>query len=93
MNEHTGKFYSLTPEVLNKNEYVYTEALDFVFSNDNIKNIAITGIYGSGKLTVWNTYVKEKEWDNIITGSLGKYEDNHSSNSREASINVGNYKY
>lgn len=73
MNEHTGKFYSLTPEVLDKNEEAYTEALDFAFSNDNIKNIAITGIYGSGKSTVWNTYVKEKEWDNIITVSLGKY--------------------
>lgn len=81
MNQHTGKFYSLTPEVLDKNEEVYTEALDFAFSNDNIKNIAITGIYGSGKSTVWNTYVKEKEWDNIITVSLGKYEDNYSLNS------------
>lgn len=92
MNEHTGKFYSLTPEVLDKNEEVYTEALDFAFSNDNIKNIAITGIYGSGKSTVWNTYVKEKEWDNIITVSLGKYEDNYSSNSREASVNSESYQ-
>lgn len=92
MNEHTGKFYSLTPEVLDKNEEAYTEALDFAFSNDNIKNIAITGIYGSGKSTVWNTYVKEKEWDNIITVSLGKYEDNYSSNSREASVNSESYQ-
>ena len=69
------KFESLTPKILDENNPIYTKALDFAFENDSIKNIAITGIYGSGKSTIWNTYVKEKNLKNIITVSLGKYED------------------
>lgn len=70
-----NKFNALTPEVLEENEQIYTEALDYAFSNSSIKNIAITGIYGAGKSTVWNTYVHEKELRNIITVSLGKYKN------------------
>ena len=69
------KFESLTPKILEENKPIYTKALDFAFENDSIKNIAITGVYGSGKSTIWNTYVKEKNLKNIITVSLGKYED------------------
>ena len=76
MEKENPKFNSLTPEVLDKNKEIYTKALDFAFSNKDIKNIAITGIYGAGKSTVWNTYVKETKKENIITVSLGKYEDN-----------------
>lgn len=76
MEKENPKFNALTPEVLDKNKEIYTKALDFAFSNKDIKNIAITGIYGAGKSTVWNTYVKETKKENIITVSLGKYEDN-----------------
>lgn len=71
------KFNSLTPEVLSENKLVYTEALDYAFGNNYIKNIAITGIYGAGKSTVWNTYVQEKKLSNIINVSLGKYENDY----------------
>lgn len=70
-----NKFNALTPEVLKENKQIYTEALDYAFSNDNIKNIAITGIYGAGKSTVWNTYVHQKGLSNVITVSLGKYKN------------------
>ena len=76
MEKGKPKFNALTPEVLEENNEIYTKALDFAFSNKDIKNIAITGIYGAGKSTVWNTYVKETKKENIITVSLGKYEDN-----------------
>ncbi|CAM4261222.1 hypothetical protein ERAQ111492_05490 [Erysipelothrix aquatica] len=69
------KFVSLTPEVLNKNEKVYNDALDEAFGNENIKNIAITGIYGSGKSSVWETYRQKKKFENVISISLGKYDD------------------
>lgn len=75
MGNQNEKFFSLTPETLNENKKIYTEALDFAFSNNSIKNIAVTGIYGAGKSTVWNTYVEQKKINNIITVSLGKYED------------------
>ena len=82
------KFNSLTPDILEENKQVYTDALDYAFSNDDIRNIAITGVYGAGKSTVWNTYkhnkLKEKyfkmyrrfvsnPFEKVITVCLGKY--------------------
>jgi len=34
----------------------YEEALDFVFDNSELLNIAITGSYGAGKTSVIETY-------------------------------------
>ena len=39
----------------------YEEALDFVFSNDEIKNIAIAGAYCSGKSSIVETYEEKKK--------------------------------
>lgn len=78
MENEKNKFNALTPEVLNENKKIYTEALDYAFGNSDIKNIAITGIYGAGKSTVWNTYVHQKGLSNLITVSLGKYKNNFS---------------
>ena len=73
---------SLTPDILDENKKVYTDALDYAFGNSDIRNIAITGVYGAGKSTVWNTYRKyklsnpeENTFKKIITVCLGKYED------------------
>lgn len=76
MEKENNKFNALTPEVLTENKQIYTEALDYAFSNSDIKNIAITGIYGAGKSTVWNTYIRQKGLNNVITVSLGKYKNN-----------------
>ena len=81
--ERKHKFNSLTPEVLPENKAVYTEALDFAFSNNDIKNIAITGIYGAGKSSVWKTYEEKEKLKNVVTVSLGKYEDNLSDETPE----------
>lgn len=95
-----NKFSALTPEVLKENKRIYTEALDYAFSNSDIKNIAITGIYGAGKSTVWNTYVHEKKLSNVIIVSLGKYnyikDDNRYSKASDIDENqkaddIGNY--
>ena len=72
-------FNSLTPDILDENKKVYTEALEFAFKNDDIRNIAITGVYGAGKSTVWNTYreykvkkLGETSFKNIITSFAKK---------------------
>ncbi|WP_341462171.1 hypothetical protein [Thomasclavelia cocleata] len=38
--------------MLEKNKPIYTEAFDYAFSNSDIKNIAIVGIYGASKSSV-----------------------------------------
>lgn len=78
------KFSSLTPEVLKENQSIYTEALDFAFDNKAIKNVAITGIYGAGKSSVWKTYEQQAKLKNVVTVSLGKYEDNLDDETPEA---------
>lgn len=72
-------FLKLTPDSKEKNHDTYTSALDFAFNDREIKNIALTGPYGSGKTTIWTYYVKQKEADdeafkNIISVALGKYD-------------------
>ncbi|WP_210384439.1 hypothetical protein [Facklamia sp. HMSC062C11] len=88
-----NEFNALTPEVLKENNPIYTEALDYAFSNDDIKNIAITGIYGAGKSTVWNTYVSQKELTDVITVSLGNYKKGSTSDDRYSNVdsNKGSY--
>ena len=87
MKTNETTFNSLTPDILENNKKVYTEALDYAFGNPDIRNIAITGIYGAGKSSVWNTYKNNKSkeskfnlfrinpFKNVITVCLGKYSD------------------
>lgn len=77
MEEQKNKFNSLGPVDLGDNEQVYTEALNYAISNDEIKNIAITGTYASGKSSVWETFKNYKKFDvkDVLTVSLGNYEN------------------
>lgn len=77
------KFKSLTPTEV-KIPPIYEEVLDFVLKENSIKNIAITGIYGAGKSSLWKSYlnkqlnpdssIKEEE---VITVALSSYEKNN----------------
>ena len=87
--EEQVKFNSLSPTKLKDIDPIYKKAFDFAFSNDDIKNIAITGIYGAGKSTVWNSYVDQTKIDNIITVSLGAYNNaNNDSNENNETFEV-----
>ena len=72
-----NKFNSLGPINLEANEQVYNEALDYAFSKKEIKNIAITGTYASGKSSVWETFKIYKKFDvkEVLTVTLGNYEN------------------
>ena len=75
--EKTNQYFnSLSPMDFIDNEIIYTEALNYAFKNDDIKNIAITGIYGAGKSSLWLSYInmcnKKKR---VIEISLGNYND------------------
>lgn len=71
-------FFNLGSVPTIENNYSsYFDALDYVFEND-VKNIAISGIYGSGKSTIWQEYLKDRNINNksIVSISISKYEDN-----------------
>lgn len=54
---------------------VYGEALDYAFSNEKVKNIAITGSYGSGKSSLIETYKKKHQEYRFINISLAHFID------------------
>lgn len=57
--EEKKGFNILGPAELDANEKIYTDAINFALENKNIKNIAITGIYGAGKSSIWLTHIKK----------------------------------
>ena len=67
------QFMSLSPTIVEKLEKVYVDALDFVIENENIENAAISGHYGSGKSSIWQTYKNMRNINNVIYISLGDY--------------------
>lgn len=55
MEKKEYKFQKLTP-INDIKLGVYKDAIDFIFANEDINNIAITGSYGSGKSSVIESY-------------------------------------
>ena len=51
------QFEKLTP-ISDGDISVYNEALDFVFENEDVQNVAISGAYGAGKSSVLASYKK-----------------------------------
>ena len=68
MDKKEHKYHALTPKYDVEND-VYFEALDFAFKDESIRNIAITGGYGSGKSSVICSYINyRKNSKDIILG-------------------------
>lgn len=67
------KFHKLTPSRDTKLK-IYAEALDFVFRDHDLKNIAITGAYSSGKSSMLETYKVANKDKKFIHISLAHFE-------------------
>lgn len=67
-------FKKLTPN--NKVDLkTYEQAIDFVFENDDVNNVAISGVYGSGKSSIIETYKKNHSENKYINISLAHFND------------------
>lgn len=69
----TERFKKLTP-VDNVELGIYEEAFDFVFSNDDIKNVAVSGAYSAGKSSLLATYKKKHEEIRFLHISLAHFQ-------------------
>ena len=70
-------FEKLTPTTLSPDEMIgYNEALDFIFKEEDLLNIAISGPYASGKSSVIKTYEEEHKELNGIHISLSYFSPN-----------------
>ena len=66
------KFQKLTPSTDIDME-VYAQALEYVFSNDDIRNVAISGTYGAGKSSMIETYKNANPDKKFIHISLAHF--------------------
>lgn len=60
MAENKYHFERLTP-IDNMNLDVYEEAIDYVFNNPDVKNVAISGAYSAGKSSVLASYKRRHD--------------------------------
>ena len=73
MPENKYHFEKLTP-IDNVDMNVYENAIDFVFKNNDIKNVAITGAYSSGKSSVLASYKKKHQELKFMHISLAHFD-------------------
>jgi len=74
------KFLKLTP-VSDANISVYEDAIDFVFENDDIKNVSISGAYGAGKSSILESYKIKHSDKRFIHFSLAHFRTSEQDNS------------
>lgn len=67
------KFHKLTP-IRDTELNVYADSLDYVFRDDDLKNVAITGPYSSGKSSMLETYKAAHKDKRFIHISLAHFE-------------------
>lgn len=71
----TGQVYdALTPVIMKdaRTEEYFT-ALDYAFSQNQVRNIAVTGPYGAGKSTVILSYLDKRQENDFISVSLADF--------------------
>lgn len=84
MTPEEYKFQKLTP-VHDADLNVYKDALDFVFKNQDIRNVAISGAYSAGKSSVIETYEKTHSQTRFLHISLAYFEPTNTSESSHLS--------
>lgn len=67
------EYKDLTPEKDIKNGEEYFNALDWALSNPDIKNIALSGPYGSGKSSIIQSYIKRHPKIKALNISLATF--------------------
>lgn len=66
-------YIALTPKKIKEgNEYF--DAMSFALSNNDVRNIAVTGSYGAGKSTIIRSYMEKFRPDEFINVSLAGFE-------------------
>lgn len=73
MSENNYNFQKLTP-TKNAELKIYEDALNFVFENDDIKNVAISGAYSAGKSSMIETYKRAHPDVRCLHISLAHFE-------------------
>ena len=84
MSDDSYKFQKLTP-ISDAELGVYKNAIDFVFANDDLKNIAISGQYSAGKSSLVLSYKKIHSNIKFIHISLAHFRSTEEAENTESS--------
>jgi len=82
-------FSNLAPVADGQNQEVYIELLQKGVADENVKNIALTGSYGSGKSSILKRFLNElpkKEQNKYLEISLANFDKNSKEEEKEQSI-------
>lgn len=84
-------YEALTPAILEQEKAAsYIEALNFAYSQPDIRNVAVTGPYGAGKSSVLKTWCQAKEGAlRVLTVSLADFDMQKSVSEKEAQQEKG----
>lgn len=84
-------YEALTPAVLEQEKAAsYIEALNFAYSQPDIRNVAVTGPYGAGKSSILKTWCQAKEGAlRVLTVSLADFDMQKSVSEKEAQPEKG----
>lgn len=72
--EHKQLFFQKLTPVNDADISVYEEAIDFIFENEDITNVAISGAYSAGKSSVIESYKKKHKNLKFLHISLAHFE-------------------
>lgn len=81
MENKTLNFKKLTP-TNDADISIYKEAIDYSFENDDINNIAVSGSYGSGKSSVFESYKTNNPTKSFIHISLANFKTDNKSDDK-----------
>ena len=87
MAEGIHHFERLTP-IDNMNLDVYEEAIDYVFDNSDIKNVAISGAYSAGKSSVLASYKKKHSDLRFLHISLAHFQSPNQEDEKEVKESI-----
>lgn len=80
------RFQKLTP-LADADISIYEEAIDYTFQNADIKNVAISGVYGAGKSSVLESYQTKHPEYSFLPISLAHFHDpEQESNAQSMSV-------
>lgn len=82
MAQKNYNFEKLTPNQ-EADISVYEEAIEFVFDNSDVTNVAISGAYGAGKSSVIESFEKRHDNKNFLHISLAHFEPVEKNNSED----------
>lgn len=85
------EFYKLTPTD-DIEMGIYDKAMEYVFANEDIRNIAISGVYGAGKSSMLESYKKEHPQMKFIHISLAHFTSTAAKDEEDDKEGNGNEK-